>query len=73
MEINEFYFTNFKIINTQNQQINSKPLDIDKVIESAIINGATQKDVVTITGLSKATISRKWNTVLSNMKLETNN
>lgn len=71
IEINEFYFTNFKIVNQQNQSKESKPLDINKVIESAIKNGATQKDVVVVTGVSKATISRKWKAVSNNMKLET--
>lgn len=71
IEINEFYFTNFKIINSKNQSKDTKPLDIDKVIESAINNGAAQKDVVAITGISKPTISRKWNSILNNMKLET--
>lgn len=71
IEINEFYFTNFKIVNQQNQSKESKPLDINKVIESAIENGATQKDVVAVTGASKSTISRKWNTLSNNMKLET--
>jgi hypothetical protein len=71
IEINEFYYTNFKIVNSKNKDKNSKPLDIDKVVETAIKNGAMQKDVVSITGVSKSTISRKWKEKLNNMKLET--
>jgi hypothetical protein len=71
IEINEFYFTNFKIINSLNNVKDSEPLDIDKIIELAIKNNASQKDIIAVTGKSKATISRKWNANLNNMKLET--
>ena len=71
IEINEFYFTNFKIINHQNQSKDTKPVDIDKVIELAIKNAAPQTSVVEISGLSKGTVSKRWNKVLNNTKLET--
>jgi hypothetical protein len=63
--INEFYFTNFKIILEENISITDREATIDEIIKVAIKNKATQKDVVAITGKDKATISRRWNKVLN--------
>ncbi|MFN7014316.1 MAG: DUF3987 domain-containing protein [Bacteroidia bacterium] len=59
--INEFYFTNFKIIIEENITQNNKLPRTEDVIKLAIKNNACQKDVVAITGMDKSTISRKWN------------
>lgn len=66
--INEFYFTNFKIILEQNIASLEKDVTIDDIIIVAIKNGACQKDVVTITGKDKATISRHWNKIINKMQ-----
>jgi hypothetical protein len=63
--INEFYFTNFKIILDDNISKTEKEISIDDIIKVAIKNNATQKDVVTITGKDKATISRHWNKIIN--------
>ena len=49
----------------------SQPVDTNKIIELAIKNGATQTSVVEITRLSKGTVSKRWNKILNNTKLET--
>jgi hypothetical protein len=69
--INAFYFTNFKIILEENVSNSTKKPSIDEIIKLAIQNGATQKDVVAISGLDKSTISRKWNKELNNLQLTT--
>jgi hypothetical protein len=66
--INEFYFTNFKIILEEHISKTEKEISIDDVILLAIKNNATQKDVVTITGKDKGTISRHWNKMITNMQ-----
>lgn len=66
--INEFYFTNFKIILDDNISKTEKEISIDDIIKVAIKNNATQKDVVTITGKDKATISRHWNKIINAMQ-----
>ncbi len=66
--INDFYFTNFKIILEENICKSEKEISIDDVIKVAIKNKATQKDVVTITGKDKATISRHWNKIVNAMQ-----
>lgn len=60
----EFYFTNFKIVLEENINQKQDVPSIEDVIRLAIKNKATQKDVIAITGISKATISRKWNNEL---------
>lgn len=62
--INEFYFTNFKIIIEENITKNNKLPSPEDVIKLAIKNNASQKDVVAITGMNKSSISRKWNSIL---------
>ena len=71
IEINAFYFTNFKIILEENISNSTKKPSIEEIIKLAINNGATQKDVVAISGLDKSTISRKWNKVVNNLQLTT--
>jgi hypothetical protein len=66
--LNEFYFTNFKIILEMNVTTINKEATIDDIIKVAIKNGACQKHVVTITGKDKATISRHWNKIINKMQ-----
>jgi hypothetical protein len=66
--INEFYFTNFKIILEENISKTDKEVSIDEIIKVAIKNRATQKDVVAITGKDKGTISRHWNKIINTMQ-----
>lgn len=66
--INEFYFTNFKIILEQNTASLDKEATTDDIIKVAIKNGASQKDVVVITGKDKGTISRHWNKIINSMQ-----
>lgn len=66
--INEFYFTNFKIILEDNISKTDMEVSIDEIIKVAIKNNAIQKDVVAITGKDKATISRHWNKVINAMQ-----
>ncbi|WP_426091948.1 DUF3987 domain-containing protein [Flavobacterium sp. DSR3-2] len=66
--VNEFYFTNFKIILEENISKTETEVTIDEIIKVAIKNNATQKDVVAITGKDKATISRHWNKVINAMQ-----
>ena len=61
IDINEFYFLNFKLIIKNNFNNNKKPVDIDVIIQMAKTNNASQKAVAEVTGLNKGTISRKWN------------
>lgn len=65
--INEFYFTNFKIIVEENITQNNKLASPEDVIKLAIKNNACQKDVVAITGMDKSSISRKWNKILEQL------
>jgi microcompartment protein CcmL/EutN len=67
MDINEFYFENFKVIISEYLMPNTK-VDTDKIIELAKSNNASQKSVCEVTGISKSYISKKWN---KNEKLET--
>jgi hypothetical protein len=60
----EFYFINFKIVLEENINQKQDVPSIEDIIRLAIKNNATQKDVIAITGISKATISRKWNNEL---------
>jgi hypothetical protein len=62
--INEFYFTNFKIILEENISKTEKEATIDEIIKVAIKNNATQKDVALITGKDKSTVSRHWNKIV---------
>ncbi|MGJ5642808.1 DUF3987 domain-containing protein [Formosa sp. S-31] len=61
IQVNEFYFHNFKYIIEQHINIQDKKIAIDEVIALAKQNNASQKAVVEVTGLHKGTISKKWN------------
>jgi hypothetical protein len=61
IELNEFYYLNFKSIIDKVFVQKEKPVSIEDVIIMAKKNNASQKAVVELTGLSKGTISKKWN------------
>jgi hypothetical protein len=63
IEINEFYFLNFKQIVKNNFSQKEKPFNeiVKDTIKIAKKNDATQKAVVEITGLSKSQVSKIWN------------
>ena len=59
--LNEFYYLNFQMIIEEN--LNSKETEVttEGVIALAKKNNASQKSVAEITGVTKGTISKKWN------------
>lgn len=59
--LNDFYFTNFKIILLENISKPEKEITLDQIIKYAQKNGASQSDVVAISKMDKSTISRHWN------------
>ncbi|WP_458627993.1 DUF3987 domain-containing protein [Winogradskyella sp. PC D3.3] len=62
IELNEFYFINFKQIIENNKNLKEDTsLTTDAIIRLAKTNNASRKSVIEITGLNKSTISRKWN------------
>jgi hypothetical protein len=61
IELNEFYFLNFQKIIEDNFKQKEKTLSADDIIKLAKKNNASQKAVTEVTGLSKGTISKKWN------------
>lgn len=71
IKINQFYFLNFKIINSEKENSKNTEINIEEVIKKAIVNNATQSDVIKVFGIPKSTLSRKWNSILNNMELET--
>ena len=71
IKINQFYFLNFKIINSEKENSKNTEINIEEVIKKAIENNATQSDVIKVFGIPKSTLSRKWNNILNNMELET--
>ena len=71
IKINQFYFLNFKIINSEKEKSKNTEINIEEVIKKAIENNATQSDVIKIFAIPKSTLSRKWNSILNNMELET--
>lgn len=71
IKINQFYFLNFKIINSEKENSKNTEINIEEVIKKAIENNATQSDVIKVFGIPKSTLSRKWNSILNNMELET--
>jgi hypothetical protein len=73
--VNEFYFTNFKLITSSCVKSLDEKTFNDELFKKAINNGAAQRDVIAITGLSKSQVSKIWNKKLTNMerKLETGN
>lgn len=72
IKINEFYFLNFKIINSEKENSKDQDFNINAAIRKAIENNATQTDFIKAFGTPKSTLSRKWNEILNNMELETN-
>lgn len=71
IKINEFYFTNFKIILEENISKSEKEISTDEIIREAMKNGANQKDVAAVTGKNKGTISRHWNKIINETQLAT--
>lgn len=71
IKANEFYFLNFKIINSKKENSKNQELNLNAAIRKAIQNNATQTDFIKVFGTPKATLSRKWNENLNNMELET--
>ena len=73
--VNEFYFTNFKLITSSSANIIDDKMFKEVLFKKAIRNGATQTDVIAITKLSKGRVSKIWNKHLDDMekKLETGN
>ena len=71
VNLNEFYFINFKIILDENLSYSSKDPSLDEIIKLAMKNGAQQKDVVAITGKHKGTVSKSWNKNVTNQQLAT--
>lgn len=63
----EFYFINFKIVLDENINQKEKLPTTEDIIRLAIKNNASQKDVVSITGMNKSSISRKWNKALEQL------
>jgi hypothetical protein len=59
--INEFYFTNFKLVlGCKKSTINNKEF-LKELINKAKKNNIDQKDIVKLTGHSKSHISKNWN------------
>lgn len=73
IKVNEFYFLNFKIINSEKENSKDQELNLNAAIRKAIQNNATQTDFIKVFGTPKSTLSRKWNENLNNMELETKN
>lgn len=61
IELNEFYFQNFKKIIDDNLNGREKTVSPDDVIKMGIMNNASQKAVAEVTGLHKGTVSKKYN------------
>lgn len=61
IQLNEFFFLNFKIVIQENTSKNYQDPTLMEIIKLAKKNGAQQKDVVAITGFNKGTVSKKWN------------
>ena len=59
-ELNEFYFMNFQLVVRSHFNTSQSNMNVDDVVKMAIKNNASQKSVAEITGLHKATISKKW-------------
>lgn len=57
--INEFYFTNFRIIAAQNEKSEKEATD-EQIVKRAIKNNAAQKDVAAVIGKNKSTVSRLY-------------
>lgn len=72
---NDFYFTNFKMIASSSVNAIDEKSFKNELFKKAINNGASQKDIIAITGLSKGQVSKIWNKHLHDLerKLETGN
>ena len=73
--VNEFYFTNFKMITSSSVNVVDDKIFKEILIKKAISNCATQTDVIAITRMSKSQASKLWHKYLNEMemKLETGN
>jgi hypothetical protein len=65
--LNEFYFTNFKIILEDLKTDETKDLTPDELIRYAIKNNKTQKEVVDFTGIHKSTVSRHFSKITAQL------
>jgi hypothetical protein len=68
IKLNEFYFSNFKIILEENLSNANKEPTLRDIVILAKKNGAIQKDVIAVTGLNKGTVSKCWNKDSSNLQ-----
>ena len=59
--INDFYFSNFKMVLELKEKTLDKNIFYKQVIKTAKQNDAMQKDVVNVTGLTKGHVSKLWN------------
>lgn len=66
--ISDYYLTHFKIILQETNSKSEKEPSLDDIIKFAIKNKAQQKDVVTISGKDKGTVSRHWKKIVSSMQ-----
>jgi peptide methionine sulfoxide reductase MsrB len=65
--LNEFYFTNFKIILEDLKTDETKDLTPDELIRYAIKNNKTQKEVIDFTGIHKSTVSRHFSKITAQL------
>lgn len=61
--LNEFYLMNFRIVLEENIDHKTTEPSVEDIIKIAKKNNASQKAVTEVTGLTKGTISKKWNKV----------
>ncbi|WP_053977219.1 DUF3987 domain-containing protein [Mangrovimonas xylaniphaga] len=63
IELNEYYYTNFNIIleSCLSVKESKNEPEVEHIIAMAKRNNASQKAVVEVTGLTKGTISKRWN------------
>lgn len=73
--VNEFYFTNFKMITSSSVKVVDDKIFKEILIKKAISYGATQTDVIAITRMAKSQASKLWHKYLNEieMKLKTEN
>lgn len=71
--LNEFFFTNFKIVlESKNSNIDNG-LFLKELIKRGVENEIQQKDIVSLSGLSKGQVSKLYKKELEFRKLETGN
>jgi hypothetical protein len=61
IRLNDFYFTNFKIILEYQDKTFDNKIFMKELVNMAKSNGAAQKSVVDVSGLSKGEVSKRWN------------